>query len=235
MAAGHGRRLGAITAAQPKALVTVGGESLLAHAVRFAARLAPAEIIVVGGAGFAQVTAEVHHRALPVTLVENPAAEGGNLLSLLAARPRLGGGGDDFLLMNVDHLYRAGIAAVVRQPVDDVTAYIDTDRPLGADDMKVARDARGRIAAIAKTLASWDCGYVGMTRVPAAAADRYWRAADETASARGPGAHVEEVLAQLAASATPPACRDISGHGWLEVDTPDERARAEAALARGDW
>jgi hypothetical protein len=28
----------------------------------------------------------------------------------------------------------------------------------------------------------------------------------------------------------PSLSRDISGHGWLEVDTPDERAAAEQAL-----
>ena len=34
----------------------------------------------------------------------------------------------------------------------EVTAFIDTDRQLGADDMKVERTAQGRVRRIAKTL-----------------------------------------------------------------------------------
>ena len=46
--------------------------------------------------------------------------------------------------MNIDHIYRPAIAALAAAPVDDVTAFIDTDRTLGADDMKVERDPSGR-------------------------------------------------------------------------------------------
>lgn len=33
----------------------------------------------------------------------------------------------------------------------------------------------------------------------------------------------------------PPAIADISGPGWLEIDEPDERDRAEAVLAEQNW
>lgn len=232
MAAGFGSRLGALTERIPKALVQVGDAPLVAHAIRFAKLLSPEQLIVVGGVGFPLVKAELERRALDVTLVENKDFTHGNLLTLLVARDLLG---DDFLLLNVDHIYRPAIADVVTRPVDDVTGFIDTDRPLGADDMKVERDAGGRIAKIAKTLTTWDCGYVGMTRVPAAAQARYWAAVAETQAKDGLAANVERVLARLAEGPTPPQVADISGHGWLEVDTPDERAAAEATLARGAW
>jgi choline kinase len=182
---------------------------------------------VVGGYGFDHVAAEVARRDLPVTLIENPSFRDGNLVSLLAARSRIV---DEFLLMNVDHIYRASIASLAAADVADVTAFIDTDRRLGDDDMKVERDARGRVSRIAKTLAKFDCGYVGMTKVPAAASERYWRAVEATQAEEGRAVHVERVLARLAAGDRPPLCRDISGHGWLEVDLPEERAHAEAVL-----
>lgn len=232
MAAGFGSRLGALTERIPKALVQVGDAPLVAHAVRFAQHTNPTEIIVVGGVKFDLVKAELERRALKVTIVENKDFTHGNLLTLLAARDKIQG---DFLLMNVDHIYRPQIAKVVSGAFDEVTGMIDTDRQLGMDDMKVKRDAQGRIAQIAKTLTDFDCGYVGMTRVPQVAQARYWAAVAETQAKDGLAANVERVLARLAEGPTPPRVADISGHGWLEVDTPDERAAAEAVLAKGGW
>lgn len=240
LAAGLGSRLGALTAQLPKALITVGDAPLISHVLRFAARLQPRQLVVVGGFGFPLVSAEIarlqasdHPAArLPLTLVENTRFRDGNLLSLMAARPHLEG---EFVLCNVDHIYRGPIAEVVRPPATEVTAFIDTDRQLGADDMKVERDPAGRVRRIAKTLTTFDCGYVGMTRVPGGALDRYFAMADRALDEDGPAIHVERVLARLAETPAPPVCRDISGHGWLEVDTPDERAHAEEVLRGRAW
>ena len=135
----------------------------------------------------------------------------------------------------MDHIFRPGIAPIVAAATSDVTAFIDTDRTLGADDMKVKRDLDGRIEAIAKTLTRFDCGYVGMTRVPRPALGRYFAAVDAAIASEGTTIHVERILARLAEAGQPPLCRDISGHGWLEVDTPDERAGAEQALREPGW
>jgi L-glutamine-phosphate cytidylyltransferase len=240
LAAGLGSRLGTLTTLVPKALIEVGGQPLVLHALGFAARLGPSRVIVVGGFGFAQLATLVERAwaqgGQAATLVENPRFRDGNLLSLMAARPSIDhGDGDGFLLLNVDHIYRPGVAEVIRPPATEVTAFVDTDRLLGADDMKVERDAGGRVRRIAKTLTRFDAGYVGITRVPHPELPRYFAAADAVLAADGPVTHVERVLARLGESELPPSCRDISGHGWLEVDTPDERAAAEEALRGPGW
>lgn len=236
LAAGLGSRLGALTRDLPKALIPVAGKPLLLHAVSFAARLRPSRIIVVGGFCFPQVkeilAGDKASSALPIELVENTQFRDGNLVSLLTAKPLISEG---FLVMNVDHVYRPTIAEVVAPEVSRVTAFIDTDRTLGNDDMKVERDDRGSIVAIAKTLTKFDCGYVGMTRVPTAMLGRYFEEADHALAEEGRAIHVERILGRLANTDFAPTCRDISGHGWLEVDTPDERAAAEAALAAARW
>jgi choline kinase len=234
LAAGLGSRLGTLTQQIPKALITVGGQPLLAYAVAFARAAGARDLTVVGGFGFDQVAAEIARLGLTVRLVENSAFRDGNLISLTAARPFVEDA-DEFLLMNVDHIYRPAIAALAAAPADDVTAFVDTDRVLAADDMKVERDDAGRVRRISKALERWDAGYVGMTKVPRAAAARYWRTVDAALAAEGRAIHVERVLARLADAGTPPACRDISGHGWLEVDLPEERDRAEEAVRRGGW
>jgi choline kinase len=196
--------------------------------------------VVVGGFGHDLLRAELARLQatagpladLTVTLVENPRFRDGNLLSLAAARPQLDG---DTVLLNVDHIYRPAIAALVAAPVDEVTACVDTDRALGPDDMKVRRDDAGNVAAIAKTLTTYDAGYVGVTRVPAAALPRYLAELDAALADEGPALPVERLLGRLATGARPPRCRDISGHGWLEVDTPEDLAAAEQALLQPGW
>jgi choline kinase len=243
LAAGLGSRLGTLTRDLPKALIPVAGKPLLLHAVSFAARLRPSRIIVVGGFCFPQVKDTLEKfragdkaaAALPIELIENAHYRDGNLVSLLTAKPLISEG---FLVMNVDHIYRPSIAEVVAPEVSRVTAFIDTDRNLGNDDMKVERDDRGCIVSIAKTLTKFDCGYVGMTRVPTAFLGRYFEEADRALAEEGRAIHVERILGRLAKTDFSPTCREISGHGWLEVDTPDERAAAEAALApdtAGRW
>jgi choline kinase len=116
-----------------------------------------------------------------------------------------------------------------------VTAFCDRDRALGPDDMKVALDSSGRVRLMAKDLARWQVGYVGMTFVPSGRVEAHVEAARRVRRRDGEKHHVESVLVELAAGGTPVVVNDVSGHGWLEIDEPHERVHADRVLRAEAW
>ncbi len=228
LAAGTGSRLKDLTETLPKALIEVGGQALLTYALEFAKLVGCTERIVVVGAYGDKVIALLERLALPnVKWVRNTDYLLGNLYSLGAARSSAK---DSFLLMNTDHVYDRRIAQRVQEQAKDLIGFCDTDRQLGADDMKVALDDEGRIQSISKQLSEFDRGYVGMTFCPADRSEEYWQAFDAVAAEHGDKAVVEMVLGHLAKTDNPPGIGDISGFGWLEIDTQDERDAAEKTI-----
>jgi choline kinase len=235
MAAGLGSRLKDLTTATPKALIEVSERPLIDYALAFAKGAGADRRIVVGGFCHGDVAARVAKVAPDAVIVENSEYRKGNLLSMLAGKRGLVDG--SFLLMNTDHVYKPTIAKLVGDVcanATEITAFCDFDRTLGADDMKVQLDAQRRVAAMAKPLPTWDCGYVGMTFVPESRRHDYFAAAERVLTDKGDASHVEQILVELV-RAQPPVIADISGHGWLEIDEPHERAHAEQVLARERW
>jgi choline kinase len=229
LAAGMGTRLGVLGGGLPKAMFDAGGHKLLDRAIGFAGRLGAAERLVVGGYRFDLVSAHLASATPPdLRLIENTNYRQGNLFTLEVALPHITG---SFLLMNIDHVYPEAVAQrILEQPDDEITAFVDFDRALSDDDMKVGLDERRRIARISKKLSTWDCGYVGMTFVPHPRLARYRAAVAEVRSKVGDSANVEQVLQLLADHGDPVAIGDISGIGWHELDTPEDVARALPAL-----
>ena len=229
LAAGMGTRLGELGGGLPKALFDAGGQKLLDRALAHAGRFDAQQLVVVGGFRFDLVRDHLATTGAAVELIENINYRAGNLFTLETALPHVRG---SFLLMNIDHVYPTAVAARQRaQDGERITAFVDFDRPLGDDDMKVALDDHRHIAKISKKLTTWDCGYVGMTYVPAAHLARYRAAVAAVRADVGDPANVEQVLQRLADDGEPVAIGDISGIGWHELDTPEDVAKALPALA----
>lgn len=232
LAAGLGSRLGRLTAERPKALLELGGRSLLQRAVDFATALAAAEIIVVGGYRIEQLRALISALQEPrIRLVENSRYDTGNLLSVLTALPHIRGA---FYLTNVDHVFSPAAARRVLSSIgDDVSAFCEFERALAADEMKVAVDSKGCIRRIAKTLGSFDGGYSGLTHVPRSRLADYLAAVEPTLARAGEAAVAEQVLQTLADEGGCVRPVSLDGIEWCEIDSPLDLRRAQTMLASG--
>jgi choline kinase len=236
LAAGMGSRLGARTADAPKPSLPVAGRPLLAYDIAFARQAGADRIVCVVGYRAEVTSGLARSLGADDILLNSRWADAGNLQSLfVAARAGLVGAG--FLVMNADHVYSPAIAELVLAVSRDaaaVTAFVDGDRDLAADDMKVRLDDEKKVVAIAKSLDVWDAGYVGLTFVPAARSADYLDTAENVHREKGDSIHVEAVLGRMA-GVDPASTCDVSGHGWVEVDDEADFARAEEYLTRKAW
>jgi choline kinase len=225
MAAGMGQRLGGATT---KALVEIDGRPLCHYAFDFLRDAGANRLIVVGGYRFEDLKPKVEEYGKDILILENKDYKKGNLFTLLQALPHID---DSFLLCNTDHIYKKGIAEKIREQFKGVTAFCDFDRPLGDDDMKVWHDDY-KLKHISKKLTQWNGGYVGLTYCGKEILPQYKSIIDGIISRGEDNVVAEDVLRHLASGAGNVHIGDISGVGWLEVDFPEELARAKDAIAK---
>lgn len=104
LAAGIGRRLAAVTAAIPKALIPFGGQTLLARHFEVLSDLGIRDVVLVVGYKEEMIRREVRawKNGLHVRFIVNSAYERGSIGSLWAARHELN---DDAIIMDADVLY----------------------------------------------------------------------------------------------------------------------------------
>jgi choline kinase len=229
LAAGLGSRLGYLTRELPKATVSVLSQPLIQRMIKFAQLVDVSDIVVVGGYNSQHLWNEIQDQS--VIKVENQHFRRGNLYSLEAAKQHLD---DDFVLMNIDHLYPSHLARMIRGAAEGIWAVCDFDRRLYQDDMKICIEGQlnqnACVSAISKELEQFDGGYCGMTIVRGKARMDYLTAFENVLQHRRQQAVVEDVLAELIHIGNPPAVLDISGIRWLEIDTQEDLANAERIL-----
>jgi choline kinase len=229
LAAGLGSRLGTLTKDIPKATIEVASQPLIQRAVNFARKIGIDEIIVVGGYKFQRVREIVAGEG--ITILENREYKKGNFYSLSVAQEYLD---DDFVLMNIDHLYPSHLARMINEVSDGIWAVSDFDRPLFADDMKIVVKGDlyidGQLSAISKGLGEFDGGYCGITVVKGDALDDYKLAFKNVMKHGRDQAVVEDIQAELIRLGKAPRVLDISGIRWLEIDTQEDLANAERII-----
>ena len=228
LAAGLGSRLKEVTTEFGKAMVSLKNHPLIDYALRFTENGLKNTKYVVGGFGYEILKSHLSENDLPnVKLLYNDNYRKGNLLTLKTAIEEFN---DDMLIMNVDHVYNPVIYKIIVHNISGITGIVDSDRQLYSDDMKVLTDDWGNIVDIDKSLTRYNKGYVGMTTISRECIPVYLSAVEKVTETIGENANVEAVLRYLSATENKPKTLDISGFGWLEIDTQDELLKAEQAL-----
>lgn len=225
LAAGRSERLAALTGGGSKALVRVGGLSLVERAVRGLLREGAERVIVVVG-----------YQAGPVAAVVNRIAPGrvraafaddwelGNGVSLAAAEPHVAGE-ELFVLVTADHVFGEGaLSALSRTDRPSVLVDHAPDPDAWAEGTRV-RLREEHAVAFSKELEdpSIDCGAFVL---PGEIFE-----AQRAAAARGDGT-LAGAVTELTRSRPLAAVPLPSGAWWQDVDTPLDLRRASTMLRR---
>ncbi len=117
----------------------------------------------------------------------------------------------------------------VREGIEHTTAFVDFDRPLYEDDMKVLLKDGREVKKISKGLHDFDAGYVGITYVPKQRLKLYKDIAGQLQN-ENENAVVEVVLQRLVDRNEQLGTVDVSGIRWLEVDNLWDLKNAERIL-----
>jgi L-glutamine-phosphate cytidylyltransferase len=154
LAAGQGKRLLPLTADIPKALLDIGGKSLLERQIEAFAACGITDFVVITGYGRDQMerAAEAIASRLSVTIatVFNPFyAVADNLASCWLARQHYQG---DVIQVNGDNVFRSDLVArLLAFAPSQAAVAINRKTSFDADDMKVMLDGQ-RLTEIGKTL-----------------------------------------------------------------------------------
>jgi 2-aminoethylphosphonate-pyruvate transaminase len=220
LAAGSGRSLYPLTRGRPKALLDVGGVTLLERLLRQAAAHGLQPVVVVGYEK--ERVLEVLRAVQPslparIEVVENPLFERTNTLcSLGLARVACRGSG--FVVADGDLICDDRVMqAVVEEPREAVLA-IDRDRVMGDEEVKVVCGEGGRVVEVGKDLAPAAAHgeFLGLARYSAAAGEALFALVDDLKDGRE-SAYYEEAVTRLACEREV-ATVDVSGLPWVEID-----------------
>jgi choline kinase len=235
LGAGQGKRLLPLTAEVPKALLDIGGKSLIARQIdAFAACGIDEFVIVTGYAAYRMeeaLAAIAHEKNVTIRTIYNPFfGVADNLASCWMARGEMTG---DFVQVNGDNLFRADLVKfLLDTPPAPVTVAINHKPTYDADDMKVMSDG-GRLTEIGKTLPveAVDAEAIGLYVFRGPGSRAYVEVLDQ--SMRDPSGLRQWFPSAIGKLAKRIDVRTaaVDGIVWCEIDFPTDLTQARHLVA----
>jgi L-glutamine-phosphate cytidylyltransferase len=235
LAAGQGKRLLPLTVEVPKALLDIGGKTLIERQVEAFAAKGVKDFTVVTGYGAQRMEEALagigRGLGVAITTVFNPFyAVADNLASCWMARGAMTG---DFIQVNGDNVFRSDLVEkLLTAPAVPVGVATNLKQAYDSDDMKVILD-RGRLTEIGKTLPvdTVDAEAIGFYVFRGAGSRAYVETLEH--AMRDPQALKQWFPSAIGSLAKKTEIRTIPINGlqWCEVDFPVDLQQARLLVA----
>jgi choline kinase len=236
LVAGIGERLHPLTLHRPKALVEVGGESMLARSVRMLIAHGVEEIVLATGFEEGAVREAMRDVTVPVSYCPNPHYRSTqNAMSLLGCEGVVAG--RSFYKLDGDLLFQPEVLPRLDGAGGQLAVAVDTGVELGHEEMKVRLRGDGRtIGAFGKGLDPASCQgeSIGVERVNGVAVSLLFHGLREAQEAGETHLYYEDVYGRLIERGLEAEAVDVSDLGWTEVDTAEDLSRADAMVRAGE-
>ncbi|MEI9950931.1 MAG: phosphocholine cytidylyltransferase family protein [Pseudomonadota bacterium] len=238
LVAGIGSRLRPMTDDRPKALVDLGGETILGRTVRLLASYGVRKIVLA--TGYREDAVKAAMQAAPPTLVveycRNPEFDRTqNSVSLALCRDALGS--DAFFKLDGDVVFQRQVLERLDASSAELAVAVDSGRTLDAEAMKVTLSRPGalQISAFGKAIAlAQSAGEsIGIERISRSFSAPLFAALNSAIEGGETGLYYEDVYSRLiAARALEAEAVAVADLPWTEVDDFSDLERARA-LVRG--
>lgn len=234
LVAGLGSRLAPLTDDRPKALVDLGGESILQRAVRLLRNHGVDRVVLATGYRQDAIERVAVGLGVEVTIVPNPdyaSTQNSVSLALCADAVR----GEGFFKLDGDVVFDPRVLKRLEAAQAPLAVAVDGRRELDAEAMKVLV-AGDRIQAFGKTLSVESSAgeSIGIERISAAAGSVLFERLAAAVAQRRTDAYYEEYYGELVAEGKIVAqAVEVGDLGWTEVDDLRDLAAARALVTEG--
>ncbi len=223
LAAGDGDRLGFLTIACPKVLLSVNDVPLIRYPIKALAAAGISDIaIVVGYLGdkVIEVVGNGSDFSVRLQYIHNADYLGGNAISLFKAKDWAQG--EPVVLCMGDHLIEPRMVKRLcdRQILNETLCidYTPAQYHELAEATKVIVDSAGCIEDIGKELVCWDAIDTGVFLIT----ESFFQALDELIPRRGIGVEISDVIRFLISQGHSFDTCNVSGSSWTDVDTKED-------------
>jgi choline kinase len=233
LAAGIGSRLRPLTDDRPKALVPVGGRSILSRAVDALRARGVSRLVVATGFREDAIKQALSDVPLEVVYRRNPKYETTqNSVSLALCRDALEG--EAFFRLDGDVLFDPEVLSRLDSVDAPLATAVDRSRKLDEEAMKVRLAGDGRtIAAFGKGIPLADSAgeSIGIERVSAEFGRSLFDGLEDAAKSGEFQLYYEDVYSRLIARGASSLAVDVSDLRWCEVDSLEDLRAAERLFA----
>lgn len=225
LVAGIGSHLRPLTDDRPKALVDIGGETILGRAVRLLGEHGVKRLVLATGYREDAVRAALAGSRLEVVLCRNERFDSTqNSVSLALCREAVGR--ESFYKLDGDVVFRPEVLSRLDGAAGDIAVAVDRTRRTDAEAMKFVLAPDARIQAFGKGLGlEISAGEsIGIERVAEGAVVPLFDALSQPENA---ALYYEDVYSKLIAGGVLDArAVDVGDLPWTEVDDPTDLERA---------